>query len=191
MRRRCHLEDAIEHAEAEAQQLRRTMQDLTAAGQLAGVVQERGANGRYRERLGLMSEIRHDFERMAALLLRSSAEVHDDGAHPAAGATRASTEQADVDAAGDALPRIERIVVYIDDLDRCAPARVVEVLEAVHLLLAVELFTVVVAVDPRWLLRSLTTHYGELFSPPRSPATRNRGGLRAGRWPSGRTATGP
>jgi hypothetical protein len=31
----------------------------------------------------------------------------------------------------------------------------VELLEAVHLLLAVDLFVVVVAVDPRWLLRSL------------------------------------
>jgi hypothetical protein len=33
----------------------------------------------------------------------------------------------------------------------------------VHLLLAVRLFVVVVAVDPRWLLRSLTSHYRELF----------------------------
>jgi hypothetical protein len=38
------------------------------------------------------------------------------------------------------------------------------VLEAVHLLLAVRLFVVVVAVDPRWLLRSLTSHYQELFA---------------------------
>ena len=64
---------------------------------------------------------------------------------------------------GDELPRIDRIVVYIDDLDRCPPDRVVQVLEAVQLLLAVPLFVVVVAVDPRWLLRSLTVHYHELF----------------------------
>lgn len=33
-----------------------------------------------------------------------------------------------------------------------------------HLLLAVRLFVVVVAVDPRWLLRSLTSHYQQLFA---------------------------
>jgi hypothetical protein len=48
-----------------------------------------------------------------------------------------------------------RIVLYIDDLDRCPPARVLEVLEAVHLLLAFPLFVVVVAVDTRWLTTAL------------------------------------
>ena len=31
-------------------------------------------------------------------------------------------------------PYVERIVLYIDDIDRCPPARVVEILQAVHLL---------------------------------------------------------
>ena len=61
-------------------------------------------------------------------------------------------------------PPLERIVLYIDDLDRCPPRRVVEVLEAVHLMLALELFVVVVAVDARWLIQSLEYHYQELFS---------------------------
>ena len=42
----------------------------------------------------------------------------------------------------DDHPEIDRIVLYIDDLDRCPPKRVVEVLEAVHLILALELFVV-------------------------------------------------
>jgi WD40 repeat protein len=62
------------------------------------------------------------------------------------------------------LPRIDRIVLYIDDLDRCPPKRVVEVLEAVHLILALELFVVVLAVDPRWLLQSLELHYSQLLA---------------------------
>ena len=45
------------------------------------------------------------------------------------------------------------------NLDRCPPERVVEVLQAVHLILAFELFVVVVAVDPRWLERSLNEAY--------------------------------
>ena len=75
------------------------------------------------------------------------------------------------DAAGDTLPRIDRIVLYIDDLDRCPPDRVVEVLEAVHLLLAGELFVVVVAVDPRWMLRAIRYHYRDLFTGHPSPGT--------------------
>jgi hypothetical protein len=55
-------------------------------------------------------------------------------------------------------------VLYIDDLDRCPPRRVVQVLEAVHLILALELFVVVLAVDPRWLLQSLELHYSELLA---------------------------
>jgi hypothetical protein len=53
------------------------------------------------------------------------------------------------------LPRIDRIILYIDDLDRCPEDKVVEVLQAIHLLLFFPLFVVVVGVDSRWLLHSL------------------------------------
>lgn len=58
---------------------------------------------------------------------------------------------------------VERIVLYIDDLDRCPPGRVVDVLQAVNLLLAFPLFVVVVGVDARWLTRSLEQHYREVL----------------------------
>jgi hypothetical protein len=73
-------------------------------------------------------------------------------------------ELAAKDAADGDLPRIDRVVLYIDDLDRCPPSRVVEVLEAVHLILALKLFVVVLAVDPRWLLQSLELHYSALLA---------------------------
>ncbi|NBH07906.1 P-loop NTPase fold protein [Amycolatopsis sp. SID8362] len=57
---------------------------------------------------------------------------------------------------------VSRVVLYIDDLDRCPPAKVLEVLEAVHLLLALKLFVVVVGVDPRWLSSSLWHQYRDL-----------------------------
>jgi len=41
----------------------------------------------------------------------------------------------------------DRIVLYIDDLDRCTDEQVYNVLQAIHLLLAFELFVVVVGVD--------------------------------------------
>lgn len=58
---------------------------------------------------------------------------------------------------------IDRVILYIDDLDRCPAERVVEVLEAVHLLLAFDLFIVVVGVDSRWLLSSLRHVYAAQF----------------------------
>ncbi|MBV8687259.1 MAG: hypothetical protein JOZ90_01555 [Alphaproteobacteria bacterium] len=45
----------------------------------------------------------------------------------------------------------DRIVLYIDDLDRCTHDQVYKVLQAVHLLLAFRLFVVVVAVDMAWV----------------------------------------
>ena len=58
---------------------------------------------------------------------------------------------------------INRIVLYIDDLDRCPPDKVVEVLQAVHLLLSFPAFVVVVAVDARWVSQSLRIGYKDLF----------------------------
>lgn len=44
------------------------------------------------------------------------------------------------------------------------PRQIVEVLQAVHLLLALDLFVVVVGVDPRWLLHSLRDQYRNTLS---------------------------
>ncbi|MDQ3274837.1 MAG: P-loop NTPase fold protein, partial [Actinomycetota bacterium] len=154
---RDHVQTALRVADAEVAALQRQLDDVTAAGQLAGLVADRATDGGYRRNLGLMTHIREDFQRMAELLSRADQPAT---AHGGGDAT---------DAAGDELPRIDRIVLYIDDLDRCPPARVVELLEAVHLLLAVPLFVVVVAVDPRWLLRAVAVHYQDLLEPPAPP----------------------
>jgi hypothetical protein len=61
------------------------------------------------------------------------------------------------------LPKFSRIVLYIDDLDRCPPQVVVDVLQAVHLLLCFPLFTVVVAVDARWVSRALHDQFPSLL----------------------------
>ncbi len=62
------------------------------------------------------------------------------------------------------LPRFSRIVLYIDDLDRCPPDKVVDVLQAVHLLLCFPLFVVVVAVDARWVSRALHERFPGLLT---------------------------
>jgi hypothetical protein len=59
---------------------------------------------------------------------------------------------------------IDRIVLFVDDLDRCQPEKVVEILQAVHLLLAFPLFAVVVGVDQRCLRQSLRMQFRGLLT---------------------------
>ncbi len=93
----------------------------------------------YQKHLGVVGMLHRDFRLLDAQLRAQSASDENSG-----------------------LPQIERVVLYVDDLDRCSPEKVLEVLETVHLLLALELFIVVVGVDPRWLQRSLRYQYRDL-----------------------------
>jgi hypothetical protein len=107
----------------------------TSPEQLRRFVAQRLAEGDYQRHLGLIHTIRADLERLGGILR----DVHPGGD-------------------GSEAP-VQRIVLYIDDLDRCPPLRVVEVLEAVHLLLAFPLFVVVVGVDIRWVSQALRERY--------------------------------
>jgi KAP family P-loop domain len=95
---------------------------------------ERAAAQDYRKNLGVISAIHKDFKQLADFLAPSDSE-----------------------------PNVERIILYVDDLDRCPPKRVVEVLQAIHIILSLPLFVVVVGVDSRWLLDSLSAFYREQF----------------------------
>jgi hypothetical protein len=55
----------------------------------------------------------------------------------------------------DDRTRINRVVLYIDDLDRCSPDTVFAVLEALHLFLSLPHFITIVGVDPRSLSTSV------------------------------------
>jgi hypothetical protein len=105
----------------------------TAQQGLMTFLAERAGSDDYRKHLSLISTIRRDFNSL--------------GQHLEAASTGAQSR------------RVDRIVLYIDDLDRCPEEKVMEVLQAVHLLLAYPLFVVVVGVDPRWLLHSLRKKY--------------------------------
>lgn len=58
-----------------------------------------------------------------------------------------------------ALPEGTRLVVFIDDLDRCNPDRVIEVLEAINLLLAFREFVVFLAIDTRIVASIIESSY--------------------------------
>ncbi|NOK20633.1 P-loop NTPase fold protein, partial [Corallococcus carmarthensis] len=110
---------------------------LRADRQVSDFIRKRHQSTDYTQHLGVIARAHQDFERLTELLK----------------AAREERSSAPSD-----LPRIDRIILYIDDLDRCPEDKVVEVLQAVHLLLAFELFVVVVGVDSRWLLHSLQQH---------------------------------
>lgn len=61
---------------------------------------------------------------------------------------------------GDSHPK-RRIVVLIDDLDRCMPHKIVDVLESIKLMLDVSGFVFVLALDPDIIKRAVETYYGE------------------------------
>ena len=119
---------------------------------LANFVSGRRASADYRARLGVVAQARGDFEQLSNLLQQAQGEgSNGTGPAPAAaGGPNTSVVEKD-----EFLPTIERIVLYIDDLDRCHEKDVVAVLQAVNLLMAFPLFVVIVAVDPRWLVHSL------------------------------------
>jgi hypothetical protein len=115
--------------------LRKRIEELTPARVFVEFADRRSSD--YRRQLGLLSTVRRDLTAVEDQLHENNRRLLD------------SAGNGDV-----SMPN--RIVLYIDDLDRCPPHKVVEVLEAVHLLLAFEMFVVVVAVDTRWLSSALT-----------------------------------
>ncbi len=125
----------VDDAQRLHDELQLAIREIRSGRRLFSFIEERVRGDAYRPYHGVVELVRRDFERLAALMA-----AREDGAR-------------------DGLPEIDRIVLYVDDLDRCPARRVIEVLEAVHLLLASNLFVVVVAVDPRWLLRALRSHY--------------------------------
>jgi O-acetyl-ADP-ribose deacetylase (regulator of RNase III) len=128
-------QEKMAEAERRISTAQEELQRINAGGLVYDFAVGRQSAAEYTSKLGIVSVIREDFTRLRALL-------DDWGRHH-------PTDQAP----------IERIILYIDDLDRCHPRKVVDVLQAVHLLLAFDLFAVVVAVDPRWLERSLYKAY--------------------------------
>jgi hypothetical protein len=144
----------VQHREEELTRLRDRGQ------RLHDFVRERASSSDYGSRLGVISQLRQDFEQLAGLLPHPGKTGSlPQGAEEVLVAAEAVTQRV-----GD----VDRIVLFIDDLDRCLHDKVVEVLQAVHLLLAFKLFLVVVGVDSRWLEPSLTAHYENLLEEPDS-----------------------
>jgi hypothetical protein len=133
------------------------LQKLLADRRMADYIRQRHESSDYTRRLGVIARVRGDF-RYLSCLLRDARKESEQEATEVEKRIRARLAEEEGKRGSVIFPTIDRIILYIDDLDRCPEKAVVEVLQAVHLLLAFPLFIVVVGVDPRWLLRSLQSH---------------------------------
>ena len=132
----------------------------------------RSARLEYGAQLSMVSQLRKDFEELTWLLKskggasqelkQAAATLCADGTLPADDAGTGPEPKLATPAPLD----VDRIVLYIDDLDRCSAKDVVKVLQAVNLLLTFKLFVVVIGVDGRWLEASLSRHYDRLLRSP-------------------------
>jgi hypothetical protein len=137
----------VEVATTAVADAREVVRAATGIEQMKRFVGQRLDEGDYLRRLGLIHTINVDLAQLESLLR----QIEHEASTPSGG------------------PTVRRIILYIDDLDRCPPNRVVEVLEAVHLLLAFELFVVVVGVDIRWVEQALKARYPQQLSAEQSP----------------------
>jgi tetratricopeptide (TPR) repeat protein len=161
----------------------RDYENATARGRLNAFIRDKLASGDYAKHLGLIATIRKDFQQLAQLMAEVDEEkearedyrraleeykkrleellaaAKNDGVLSEEETARLRSKTAPPEAR-----LFTRIILYIDDLDRCPPDKVVDVLQAIHLLLYFPLFVVVVAVDARWVSRSLRDQFPELLA---------------------------
>jgi len=159
----------------------------TGKARLLSFVRARATDESYARHLGLVATVRKDFEELSELI-SAAIESESAVINPATAASgelldytervKSLIEYAKQSKLNLLYPEevkkllgasavkpinqsesIDRIILYIDDLDRCQPEKVAEVLQAVHLLLSFKLFIVFVAVDVRWVGKALQKYY--------------------------------
>jgi hypothetical protein len=141
---------ALDAAREELASAKTEAANATLPAQMLQLVSGRLDNETYGKELTTLSLARADLQALSDLLREQRDDV----------ATGDGAAQAESEAEPKAAARaVDRVILYVDDLDRCKPADVVRVLQLVHMLLAFELFVVVVAVDARWVAESLRASY--------------------------------
>eukprot|EP00984_Skeletonema_dohrnii_P031895 scaffold25004_cov144-Skeletonema_dohrnii-CCMP3373.AAC.4 len=116
---------------------------LRKGDSLNKVVKDRVGSSNYEEHLGVVHQAQVDLKHISNAMLSNK----------------------------DKFPRGDpRIVLFIDDLDRCPPKKVVETLEAVQLLVNTKLFVVVLAIDTQYVTLCLEDAYTNILDPKRHPS---------------------
>lgn len=130
----------LAEATARENSLKEQVSNLRRERRLGRFIEERAQSQDYRGQLGLISLARRDFQQLSDIF------ADKDALGKKVAAAENEKDKALIKTLGAS---IDRIVLFVDDLDRCQPEKVVDVLQAVHLLLAFPLFAVVVGVDQR------------------------------------------
>ena len=159
-------EKVVEEKHQRLKTLDENLQKLRPDRQIIDFLESRQKSSDYKKHLGVIAQAHADFEELSILLAkvqeqenkREKEKEKQEDKDKTAQNPAADTAPDPKNGKEKSLPRIDRIVLYIDDLDRCPEDKVVDVLQAIHLLLFFPLFVVVVGVDPRWMLHSLRQH---------------------------------
>ncbi len=144
---------------AKVEQQRRRVGMVGRFTTLAEFIQSRLDSGFYENQLGPMHQVEKDIGELSEGL------TFDTGAFPPSDQAAIEAEMKKVFPRGPA-----RVILFIDDLDRCPPSRVVEVLEATQLLLKTPLFVVVLGLDTRYATRALEKEYKEILQHDGDPS---------------------
>jgi hypothetical protein len=114
----------------------------------------------YDKQVSIVSRARRSFEQLDSIVAKTRTDRKAAEEKRARGETLTDEEKSRLEPTnGQQLLVPDRIVLYIDDLDRCTHDQVYAVLQAIHLLLAFELFVVVVGVDVRWIEGAVAKHF--------------------------------
>ena len=118
---------------------------------IAEFVSNRIQEGGYQDHLGIMHQVKEDLALLSKRLLP-----------PPANSKEYTAKIKDIQKVFPRGPA--RVILYIDDLDRCPPDAVIQVLEAVQLLVHNPLFIAVLAIDERYINRALAKKYQGVLS---------------------------
>jgi predicted KAP-like P-loop ATPase len=153
------LSQNVEGLRLQAEQKRRQVGLIANQLSLLDFVNNRIQNDDYGQRLGLIHQISRDLDGLSQRFykkpdVQGQLSSPDNWQH-----------------LRELFPRgPARVILYIDDLDRCPPDRVVDVLEAVQLLINTPLFVVVLAIDDRYIARALENAYKGVLKRKGSPS---------------------
>ncbi|MCB1159167.1 MAG: hypothetical protein KDK45_16825 [Leptospiraceae bacterium] len=145
------LEEKVQNLEAE-------LETTSHENYLSNFIEEKGGGDSYKKYLGIITQIRNDFQKLSSLLTNYNQSL-----------------EAEDNTSADNTYLVNRIVLYIDDLDRLPPEKVLQTIQAIRLLLSFEAFVVVVSVDSKWLSGVLNANFRQIFGDSSSRDTEGDG----------------
>lgn len=145
---------AIQQLEAQIGQQQQQIGLSSAFPTLDDFISDRLQNDSYSKQLGFLQQVQRDL-----------ADLTNHFTFPNQSDTSKTQFKERLEKLQQIFPRgPARIILYIDDLDRCPPEQVVSVLEAVQLILKTPLFIVVLAIDDRYIARALEKVYAGVLT---------------------------